>query len=82
LIPKAPEEPAETPVAVKKTVELFPVNEFKVSAIIWGSGKPQAIINDSVMSVGESIMDGKIVGIDKNGVHVSYEGEEVLLSIK
>ena len=53
-----------------------------VSAVIWGSEKPQAIINNKIVNIGEMFNGGKIVGIDKQGVHVSYEGKEVLLPIK
>lgn len=68
-------------VAEKKEV-LFPKEKFLVNAIIWGSKMPQAIINDKVVGIGEMLDGGKIIGIDKEGVHVSCDGKEVLLSIK
>lgn len=81
LVPKAPEKPV-TETSTKKAVVSFPAGTFTVSAIIWGSKRPQAIINDNVVGIGEKLGGGEIVNINKDGVHINYEGEEVLLSIK
>lgn len=55
---------------------------FLVSAIIWGSELPQAIINGKIVSSGEALNGATIIGIDKKGVRINLEGKEVLLSIK
>jgi|GEM_PF-2504614 len=59
----------------------FPVEKFSVSAVIWGTNMPQAIINDKIVGMGEQLEGGKIVGIDKGGIHIDYGGKEVLLQI-
>jgi len=59
----------------------FPVEKFSVSAIIWGTKMPQAIINDKIVGIGEQLDEGRIAGIDKGGVHIDYGGKEVLLQI-
>ncbi len=80
LFPEEPQKPAAEP--SKPKVADFPVDKFKITAVLWGSKRPQAIINDNVMGIGEDLDGGKITGIDKEGIHVSYEGKEVLLQLK
>ncbi len=65
-----------------KKEDAFPKENFLVSAVIWGSKKPQAIINDKVVAIGEKINGWEIIGIDKKGVRVNFEGQEILLPIK
>jgi len=80
LFPEEPQKPATEP--SKPKVADFPIDKFKITAVLWGSKRPQAIINDNVMGIGEDLDGGKITGIDKEGIHVSYEGKEVLLQLK
>jgi len=44
-----------------------------VQGLIWGGSLPQAIINDKVVSAGDVIDGVSIVGIDKDGVEVSFD---------
>ncbi len=44
------------------------LSKFVVQGIIWGGKVPQAIINDQVFTVGDSIEGAKILSIDKKGV--------------
>lgn len=77
------EKPKEVVVVEEKKEErVFPKENFSVSAVIWGSKIPQAIINDKIVTVGEVLDGGKIIGIDKKGIHIDFEGREVLLVIK
>jgi hypothetical protein len=55
---------------------------FELSGIVYGSGRPYAIINDTVFEKGDSIGGGKITGIEKNKVTILVSGEEVTLSLK
>jgi hypothetical protein len=75
-----PEKPAAAPPPPEAPA--FAADQFKVTALLWGSKTPQAIINDKVVAMGEDLGGGKIAAIDKDGVHVNYNGEEVLLRIK
>ncbi len=50
-----------------------PVKEVKppkviLSGLVWSSDRPQAIINDQVVSIGDMIEDSKVVDIHKDGV--------------
>jgi hypothetical protein len=70
----------------KKEVVVVPVNkssalprpdlsEFKVQGIIWGGRMPQAIINNKVFTVGDSVEGAKIVNIGKNKIILNFDGE-------
>ena len=45
-----------------------------VKGIIWGSSLPQAIINDKVVKVGDTVDGVTVEGIEKSGVSVSFAG--------
>lgn len=75
----------EKPEAVQETPpekKIFPIESFLISAVIWDSKRPQAIVNDRVVNVGEALDGGTIVAIDKRGVHVAFEGDEYLLAMQ
>lgn len=58
----------------------FDVNAFKVQGLIWGGRFPQAIINNKVFIVGDSLEGAEILSIDKEGITLSYAGSEVNLT--
>jgi len=66
----------------EKEEAVFRKQGFLVSAVFWGSKRPQAIINDKIVDIGEALDGGKVVGIDKKGVHVSFSGKEVILTVE
>ncbi|MFC1675285.1 hypothetical protein ACFL1K_05325 [Candidatus Omnitrophota bacterium] len=43
-----------------------------VQGVIWGAGFPQAIINEKVVKVGDSVDGVRIVDIEKDMVHFLY----------
>jgi len=51
-----------------------------VQGLIWGGGIPQAIINDNVVKLGDTIQGAKIINITKDGVIVLFEGMQYNLS--
>jgi len=51
-----------------------------VQGVIWGSSLPQAIINNKVVKVGDSLEGVDIVSIGKDGVTISFNGVESTLS--
>ncbi len=52
-----------------------------LQGILWGTSKPRAIINRRVVSVGDSIEDATVVAVGKNGVTISFDGQEHLLKL-
>lgn len=48
---------------------------FSISGIIWNSRRPQAIIDNEVVDIGDVIKDATIKTIKKTGIDIEYEGE-------
>ncbi len=53
-------------------IEIITPPALKISGIIWNTKKPQAIINNTVVSIGDTIENSKIVDIRKEGVDIIY----------
>lgn len=49
-----------------------------VQGLIWGSDKPQAIINDKVFNIGDQVEGAKIIEISKDGVKLSFQDKIIL----
>jgi type II secretory pathway component PulC len=56
-----------------------PPPDLKVQGIIWGGKLPQAIINNKVLKVGDTIQGTKVINIGKEGVTVLYGGRNFTL---
>ena len=56
--------------------------ELVVSGLIWNTDRPQAIINDTVVSSGDLIEQAEVVNITKVGVAVLYKSEIFIITIK
>jgi len=68
----------EEPAAQIGTESLPPV---QIQGIVWGGGFPQAIINNKVMRVGDTIEGVRITDINKNGVTVFFGNRKHTLSV-
>lgn len=70
--------PEEKKVTLDKKADLkqpgFDFGKLKVQGIIWGGRIPQAIINDKVLTVGDTIEGAEILKIDKKGITLSSAG--------
>jgi len=68
----------EKKAAGEKKVDLMQagsnLGNLEVQGIIWGGRFPQAIVNDRVLTVGDTIEGAKILSIDKNGITLSSGG--------
>ncbi len=54
--------------------------DFSVQGMVWGSKRPQAIIEDRIYNIGDEVKGAKIVGIDKEGIKVTYQGNIFLVA--
>ncbi len=83
--PKPTPPPRPTPVPVVLPVELnvapFSTGGIKVNGIIWNTDLPQAIVNDSVVNIGDELQGAKIVSIKKEGIELLHRGKKYYLSI-
>ncbi|MCM8789801.1 MAG: hypothetical protein NC916_02105 [Candidatus Omnitrophica bacterium] len=66
--------------SVPKREEKLQLPQFQIQGIVWGGVFPQAIINNKVVKVGDSIEGCLIKDISKEGVTVDLEGFEYRLS--
>lgn len=54
-------------------------SHLKVQGMVWGTDRPQVIINGKVLRVGGIIKGAKILAIRKEGVYVLYKGSQYVL---
>lgn len=74
------EEAARAPQEELKEEVLLPLPSLSIQGIIWGARFPQAIINNKVVKIGDTIEGVHIVDINKNGVAVFFGNQEYNLS--
>jgi len=56
------------------------LSQLKVQGVIWGGSFAQAIINDKVLKVGDSIEGALIIDISKAGIVFFYGGRKYTIS--
>lgn len=56
------------------------IDSFSIQGLIWGGNFPQAIINNKVYKVGDTIQGATISNIDKSGIVFSLGGKKYILS--
>ena len=55
------------------------LSHLQVQGMVWSSKMPQAIINDTVVSIGEVIDDAEILDIRKEGIYLLYQGRQYII---
>ena len=58
------------------TTQLPPMN---IQGLIWGGLHPQAIVNNTIYRVGDSIGQAKIISISRRGLTVDLQGKSVVV---
>jgi hypothetical protein len=71
---QAPQEDTET------QKPLPSLDKFKVQGVIWGGKLPQAIINNKVLGVGDSIDGAEIMSIGKKVITLNFSGRTANLA--
>jgi len=61
-------------------IETGPLPSVTIQGIVWGSALPQAIINNKVVKVGDTVEQMQILEISKNGIIVLYGNQKHNLS--
>jgi hypothetical protein len=51
-----------------------------VQGLIWGGSFPQAIVNNKIVKVGDTVDGANVTAIDKDGVTVLFQEREYKLS--
>ncbi|MBU4334593.1 MAG: hypothetical protein KKD07_09145, partial [Candidatus Omnitrophica bacterium] len=73
---------AETkPVFVKpQPIEVVPEPpQMIISGLVWNSDRPQAIVNNKVIDVGDTIETVQIVAIRKEGIEIEFQGKTITI---
>lgn len=55
--------------------------EFELTGILADSGSPKAIINDTIVGVGDSIKDAKVIEIGRKTVKLQVKDREIVLKL-
>lgn len=55
------------------------VSNLEVQGMVWGSTAPQAIINNTVVKIGDVIDGAQVLDIRKEGVYLLYMGKQLIL---
>lgn len=67
------------PSELEPTEDVFLPEGFLVQGMVWGVEPTKAIINDEVVSKGDTILDAQVLDIKKDGVHLLYSGKEFIV---
>lgn len=80
LLPHAPPVSTVQAAAPKSPVRAAVMPALQVRGILWGGAQAQAIINDNVYRVGDSVSGLTILAIDRNSVTVDFDGSPTVIS--
>ena len=64
----------------QQPMQISPLPALQIQGIVWGGSLPQAIINNKVVRVGDTMGGVRIIDINKSGVSVFFENREYNLS--
>jgi len=65
----------QTQEASERPKELKPLPPLEVKGMIWGGSFSQAIINNKILKIGESVEGVRITEISKNGIVVLFDNQ-------
>ena len=71
----------ELPAGVEPEAEVR-LPALRVDGMIWGSERPQAIIDGEVYDIGDVVKDAEIIGVDREGVAFFYKDRKFILRPK
>lgn len=54
--------------------------ELTINGLIWNSDLPQAIVNNEIVQLGDTVAEATIVGIHREGIDVTYQGVEFTIN--
>jgi hypothetical protein len=58
-----------------------PLPALELQGILWGTPRPQAIINRQILSVGDSIDGVTLTSVTPEGITVSFQGQEFRMAM-
>jgi len=56
--------------------------DLKVSGVLWAGPKPQAIVNDRVVAIGDGVQGATLVAIRKGKVEFNVQGKNFIVEVQ
>lgn len=72
--------PPPTPKAEEPAEPVRPMPTLTVQGVFWGITPPRAIVNDQILTPGDTIQGVTILSIDRHGVTVEFQGTRTVLT--
>ncbi len=79
IAPPPPVQPETTKTPEVSSESELPLPALTITGVVWNSKRPQAIINENVVDVGDEIEGVKIIGIKKTAIDVMFQGREITI---
>lgn len=73
------EEKIEIKEEAEVQIETKPLPDLQIQGIVWGGAFPQAIINNKVVKIGDTIEEARIMEIKKEGITVYFGNRKHIL---
>lgn len=73
--------PPPAPIEAPRETPKRPMPTLKVQGVFWGITPPRAIINDQIVTPGDTIQGVRVLSIDRQGIAVEFEGTRTLLTV-
>jgi len=70
------------PIEEAKPIEEVQAPKIKLSGLVWNTDRPQAIVNDQVFSIGDTVDSSKIIDIRKDGIDVIFSDKLFTIQIE
>lgn|SRR3989338_6337817 len=65
---------------IEAPVEIIPP-ALTINGLIWNTGKPQAIVNNQVVGIGDTVAETKILNIQKSGIEILYNDKAFFIKM-
>lgn len=76
-------DPFSPPVkGVGAVTDMELLSGIRLEGIVWDSKNPMAMVNDSIVAIGDEIAGAKVVDITKNEVIIEIDGQRVSLKLQ
>ena len=70
----------EGPIAIAPGQKV-PLPPLELQGVLWGTARPQAIINRRILSVGETIDGVTLTAVDAEGITVAFQDREFRMTL-
>ncbi len=80
--PPGPKPKLEPEPEIKKLEpEIIEPPTLNIKGLIWNTNRPQAIINDQVVNLGDTVSEAEIIAIRKSEVDILFKGQKMTIKL-